>query len=125
MSVRLLLLDDDANIRETAKDILEDAGYAVESASSIAGALEILRRLSCQIALVDLHLPDGTGLEFAHQARALQPRLPVVLMSGEAAGSSSLTEDALEAGLTKPVDPQDLLQTLEKILHRPPSSAAG
>ena len=111
---RMLVVEDDAEVAEVLRAILEDAGYAVALAPSRAAALTRARggeRFSG--ATLDLHLPDGNGLELLEELRALpQTRdLPVVIVS-------SFCEDAREGEhgvqdwLSKPVEPGQLLRAV-------------
>ena len=113
VTVRILLVDDDPNILDTGKDILEEAGYQVGAADCIAKALDILRAQTFDVMIADLHLPDGSGFDLAVLARQIRPSAKIMMMTGEAevARSSSTVDDTL----TKPVDPAELLQHLRKL----------
>src|SRR5205823_4121437 len=63
----VLLVDDDANILDTAKDILEEAKYVVETAGTGAAALKLLEQKQFNVVIVDFQLPDTTGLEMARK----------------------------------------------------------
>ena len=112
---RMLVVEDDAEIAEVLRAILEDAGYAVEVAASCAAALARAGAGDFSGATLDLHLPDGNGLELLERLRALpQTReLPVVIVS-------SFCEERDQNGdghgvqnwLSKPVEPGQLLRAL-------------
>src|SRR5438046_1906563 len=84
MPKRILIVDDDPNIQDTAKDILEDAGYAVETAGTGAAAMQKLGSKNTQLAFFDFNLPDITGVDLALSAKAAHPTLTIVLLTGEA-----------------------------------------
>jgi len=112
---RILLVDDDPNILDTAKDILEDANYAVETAGTSAAAVERLRQEPFHVMLVDFHLPDGSGVALAAQAQALRPGILVILMTGEADVQRDPTTPIHDI-LIKPVHPPQLLRILAQAL---------
>jgi CheY-like chemotaxis protein len=121
MAARILLVDDDPNILETAKDILEDAGYEVAVASTMAEGLTALQGQTYQILLSDLNLPDGSGLKLAERAKELAPSLRIMLMTGQIDGAQPAGLQARQDGvvddyLVKPVNPPTLLRALERLL---------
>jgi DNA-binding response OmpR family regulator len=122
VSARILLVDDDTNILETAKDILEDAGFEITTAVSVATALECLRTTPIGVIITDLNLPDGTGLDLAEKARSLGNRVPILLMTGQAEGAEPAGLAARQNGivddyLVKPVNPPQLINVLRRILR--------
>jgi len=114
----LLLVDDDPNIVETAKDILEEAAHTVDTAGTSAEALALARAGRYDVMIVDLHLPDGSGLDLAAKAHALNPKLLVFLMTGEAGVDKGAAASAIYEILTKPVNPPELLARLQNALAR-------
>jgi DNA-binding NtrC family response regulator len=110
-----LLVDDDPNILDTAKDILEDANYVVETAATVASATERLQKEPFDLMLVDFNLPDGRGVDLAVQAQSLRPGILVILMTGEA--NIQLDKSApVSDYLIKPVHPPELLRILAQAL---------
>ena len=83
--LRVLLVDDDADVRTVAGQLLEELGCEVESADCGEAALERARQgAAFQAALIDFAMPGLNGGETARRLRDLEPGLPVVLMSGYA-----------------------------------------
>jgi signal transduction histidine kinase/CheY-like chemotaxis protein len=81
----ILLVDDDAAVREVTCAILRELGYLVVEASSGASALELLaQRPSVDLLLVDFAMPGMNGAEVARLARAVRPTLPVLFVTGYA-----------------------------------------
>ncbi len=115
----LLLVDDDANILEGLRDILEDAGYRVITAGTGQSALAALKKEPAALAILDYQLPDGTGVEWGARLKEISSGLPVVLMTGMA--STELQETARERLfahiLTKPVAPAELLKVISKTIR--------
>jgi DNA-binding NtrC family response regulator len=112
----VLLVDDEAAIRFGVGDFLSSKGFRVREAATAAEALEIVRIARPDAMVVDYRLPDGNALDVIQRARAIDPRLFIVLLT--AYGSIELAVEAVKAGaeqfLTKPVD----LETLLVILRR-------
>jgi CheY-like chemotaxis protein len=81
---RVLVVDDEAAIREVAHRVLTSAGYQVMTAANGSEALEALRdgKIAADLVLTDVVMPGMTGPAFAAQARAMCPGLPVLFMSG-------------------------------------------
>lgn len=109
---RLLVVDDDANLRESARDILEDAGHAVHVAGTLAEARQVLDQFGADVLLIDFNLPDGKGPELIPHAKAGHPSIQVILMTGELPAATSADASQIKAVLTKPVDPAMLLTLL-------------
>ena len=81
MPVTVLVVDDDANFRRIARGALADRGYAiVGEADSIAGARTAVAEARPDAVLLDVHLPDGSGIELA---RELEGSVRVLLTSSE------------------------------------------
>lgn len=115
----ILVVDDDAALREGLSDILEAAGYAVCAEGRGDAALAALRRRPAALALVDYHLPDGLGFEWAGRLRAQCPGLRIMLLTGMAEGDlPTLPKDSGVCRiLTKPIDPRMLIELIEKTVH--------
>jgi CheY-like chemotaxis protein len=108
----VLLVEDDAELRGFAADVLREAGYVVLAA---AGAEEALARLERDAAAIDVLFidvsPPGplTGAELARLARARNPRIEIVYTTGFAgAADGSAPADAVDRLLRKPYTPQEL-----------------
>jgi DNA-binding response OmpR family regulator len=80
---RVLVVDDEKDVRELVETILTDAGFAVASAGDGAVALEIMERQAVDLAVVDMRLPGSLdGLETVRRARARHPALKALFISG-------------------------------------------
>ena len=112
----ILLVDDDAHILETAQDILDAAGFAVQTAETGVAALKVLSEHSCAVMVVDFNLLDTTGIDLAVKARRLQPDLVIVLMTGEEHVDLGSAQGIIHAILTKPVNPSELIDIIHKIV---------
>ncbi len=120
--VKVLVVEDNPDVAESMRDLLEAFGYRVNLASSGTGVLELSRRELPQVILCDIGLPGKDGYEVAAEIRA-DPSLAGIRL---AAVSGYGTEDDLhrsrsagfEAHFTKPVTPADLLTWLREIASR-------
>lgn len=112
-AVKLLLVDDDDPFRQSLTRAMERRGFAVQSAASIAEALQKSQAEAPDYAVIDLRLGDGNGLELVKLMRRFLPKLRVVLLTGY--GNIASAVSAIKAGavdyLPKPVDP-DRLKTV-------------
>src|SRR5882672_10785983 len=119
-SQRLLIIDDDVGMRETIGDVLQAKGYAVQSVTRGADGLAQLRRHACDAAIVDIKLPDISGVDLLQSLRTVRPDLEVIFITGYASLPTALqaiTGDAF-AYLIKPFEMDHLIATLHKALDR-------
>ncbi|MEJ7669492.1 MAG: response regulator [Casimicrobiaceae bacterium] len=116
MRGRLLLVEDNVDLRETVRDLLESQGYAVEVAGNGAVALEILRAgcTPCLI-LLDLMMPVMDGYRFCLERAedSTLASIPVVIFSAMAKLDASLPA-GVEKVLRKPVSVEAILGTVEQ-----------
>ncbi|MCA1937305.1 MAG: response regulator, partial [Dechloromonas sp.] len=107
---RVLVIDDEADIRELIDLTLARMGLASECAGSVAEAKALLAASSFQLCLTDMRLPDGEGLEIVRYIGEHHPSLPVAVIT--AWGSAENAVAALKAGafdyLAKPVGLEQL-----------------
>ena len=93
----VLIVDDHAGFRRQARGLLEGEGYrVVGEAADCASALEAVRSLEPELALVDIHLPDGNGVELSSRFRELDTPPAVVLISSR--DSSEIESCVAECG---------------------------
>jgi two-component system phosphate regulon response regulator OmpR len=116
-SSHILIVDDDARIRELLKCYLQGHGYLISSAVSIAECAEQLKLFAFDLMILDVMLPDGSGIEFL---TANQITIPVILLT--AMGGVDDRINGLESGaedyIAKPFEPKELLLRISKILQR-------
>jgi signal transduction histidine kinase len=116
---RLLLVDDDTDVRNVARGMLEDLGAVVTEAENGAAALLLLRTgPGVDLVLADLTMPAMDGLALARHIAAWQPELPVVLMSGYGAETTGDHPEGIRAALQKPFRSAELAAVLAAALGR-------
>jgi CheY-like chemotaxis protein len=115
----VLVVDDEAEIRQLVADILEAAGYGVEMAENGAEAVKILNEAPFDLVVTDLGMPGMSGWEVAEQSRRILPETPVLLLTGWGAALSSeeVEKRGIARALQKPFDMQDLLATVHSLLE--------
>jgi two-component system sensor histidine kinase KdpD len=115
----VLVVDDDAAMRETVVEILAAAGIPADGVGSAADAQARLQRDRPGVVLVDHRLPDATGLELGATLKATDPDATVVLVTGYASLENAIAAvGELDGFLTKPVPPPDLLRVVGAGLDR-------
>lgn len=116
---RILIVDDDENIRDTTRAILEDEDYLVDTASTGSEAIQKTQETAYNIVLLDIRLPDMEGVELLKLVKDTVPKTRKVMVTGYPSmqnAIASLNKDA-DAYLTKPIDIENLLSVVKKQLQ--------
>jgi len=113
---RVLIVEDEKEVSEVLSDYLEGKGYEVTTAGSCALAEQFWRASRPDIAILDYSLPDGNALGLIPRLKAVDPSIPVIILTGY--GSIDLAVEAVKLGaeqfLTKPAE----LSTLHILIQR-------
>ena len=121
MSPQILHVDDDPDIRLLISASLQDFGYVVATAGTMAEALALAEKIKFDLFILDVRLPDGNGIDLCREVNQLQPGKPVLYYSAYA--SDEEQEAALsiagDAYLKKPVSAAVLQQTIAELLGTP------
>ncbi|MBI4614132.1 MAG: sigma-54-dependent Fis family transcriptional regulator, partial [Planctomycetes bacterium] len=119
MKRTILLVDDDEGLRESLERSVRRKGHEVQCASRVAGALERLRSEKIDLVLLDMKLPDGSGLDVLTQARSLDPEILVVVMTAYPDVKTAVR--AMKEGaadfLVKPFDLEELHRVVSRALE--------
>lgn len=82
MPSHILLVDDEASIRNLLLEVLERAGHRVTAVATVEEALSVVRSDCPQLVITDLQLEESDGIELAEQVKALAPQVPILLLTG-------------------------------------------
>ena len=110
---RILLVEDDHNVRVLLEHVLIDGGYEVDSTATAAEARSLLESVTYDLLLADGRLPDGTGMALADLAQA--NGIKALIITGYAFQLASEELGRYEF-LMKPVRPAELLQAIKRAL---------
>jgi PAS domain S-box-containing protein len=114
-----MIVDDDEALRDNLQDILDEEGYTLLLASTCAQAMDFAARYTPQVALLDLKLPDDSGINLLTQLKRISPDCICALMTAFADVDSAIK--AMEMGafhyLQKPVRPVELINLLQRIFE--------
>ena len=119
-SARILIIDDDPNLRRTLSDILKIKGYEVATAEDGVGGIAEANRAVVNVALIDLKLPDMSGIEVMGQIKSGSPFTEAIVLTGYAALDTAV--EAMNKGafsyLLKPYQIDDLLLAVRHAVDR-------
>ncbi|HEX4679271.1 MAG TPA: response regulator [Gaiellaceae bacterium] len=123
---RILLVEDDAPVRAVTREMLEGAGYCVAEAADAATALaRVDERLMFEVLLIDVLLPDLSGLELARRIRARPDTSSVKILFTSGYPIDGAEVEAGDAFLPKPYGTTELLLALVKLSRRRGLPAGG
>lgn len=116
----LLVIDDEASLRDFLSIVFEEEGWHVDAAASIAEARVAMARHEPDVVLCDLMLPDGSGLDMLKDIKAQNPSIAVVMITAHTSTQSAV--EALKAGaldyIAKPFDIEELKIIVRKAVER-------
>ena len=113
---RILVVDDDGNVRDALFTILADTGFQVLTAEDFAEAMTILRETRFDLVLTDLCLPDATGMDVISHIKNESPATEVILMTGH--GSLDITIEAIKRGAYYYIEKPCALDRLMALVNR-------
>ena len=116
MAAQILIIDDDSNIRLLYKHELIQEGYNVVTAASADEALEQLAANEYQIAVLDIEMPDMSGLELLGKIREISPDTPVILNSAYSTYKSDFNSWLANAYVVKSSDLKPLKEKIKELL---------
>lgn len=120
--LRVLVVDDDQDIRQLVASVLAMSGARTTCAGSCAEALAIFARERPDVVVADIGLPDEDGYALIRRIRALAPadggRVPAVALTGRLEASHRAVSSGYHIALTKPVGPEEILATVAELGRR-------
>ncbi len=114
--MRVLVVEDDAGVRDTLNDLLAASGHVVSLAATYAQAAELLTQVALDVLVADLILPGGSGLELAN--RAVAHGMAAVLCTGHPTQMEMLREHGI-GHLAKPFSSETLERAITAAVLRP------
>jgi len=117
-AARILIVDDDENIRRVLVAILEDEGYFVESVGTGGSAIEKTKRNFYNLALIDVRLPDMEGIELLTKLKDTTPKMRKIIITGFPTLQNAVeaVNRGSDAYILKPFDVNKVLDTIKQQL---------
>ena len=119
-TTRILIIDDDENIRKVLTTILEDEGYDVESVDTAKKAIERTRRKFYNLALIDIRLPDMEGIELLTKMKNTTPKIRKIIITGYPTLQNAVeaVNRGADAYIMKPFDMEKVLEEIKDQLKK-------
>jgi len=114
-AVRILVVDDDAAVRDAVCEALSGLGYATEPVSGAGEALDRFHPGRYRVVVTDLAMPVMDGLQLARRLRALEPDLPIMIFSGSPSAAEPEAE-RFGVGIARKPDVDALATLIERTL---------
>ncbi len=118
--MRVLLIEDDANVAASIELMLGKAGFAISATGLGEEGLELAMNYDYDVVLLDRHLPDLSGLQVIRKLRNNKIQIPILVLSGDSA--IEVRVEALGAGaddyMTKPFHREELIARLKTVIRR-------
>ncbi len=112
----MLIVDDDEVFRERLARSIRERGYDVRTAGNSKAALDLAREESPELAVLDLRMPGGTGVELLRDLKQIDPSTKILILTGY--GSMATAVEAVKLGaenvVPKPADADDIIAAFEK-----------
>jgi two-component system NtrC family response regulator len=113
-TARILVVDDDENIRKVLTTILEDEGYVVEAVENGKKAIEKTKKSFYNLVLIDIRLPDMEGIELLTKMKDTVPKTRKIIITGYPTLQNAIeaVNKGADAYILKPFDMESVLQTI-------------
>jgi two-component system, NtrC family, response regulator AtoC len=116
MNARILVVDDEKLIRWSLQERLREDGHEMREATDVASAIRLLKTITFDVALFDLKLPDGDGIELLRHAARFQPDLACMVITAHSSVGSAV--EAMKAGaidyVSKPFNMDEISLTVQR-----------
>jgi DNA-binding NtrC family response regulator len=125
--LRILVIDDDQEIRSLLRDILEPEGYEVVDAPNGRIGIRLYEQRAYDLVITDMLMPEQEGIETIAELQERSPSVRIVAMSGGGSrGNLNVLVDAKRFGATvtipKPFGPSEILEAVHTVLQLPPGA---
>lgn len=115
---RILIVDDEQNVRQLIAKVLEKEGYEILTACNGEEGLEVFQKNNIDLIISDIKMPKMNGIEFLHKVKEQEPGVGFILITAFATMETAI--DAIKSGaqdyVTKPFDIKEILNAVKKIL---------
>ncbi|MCS7149153.1 MAG: response regulator transcription factor [Caldimicrobium sp.] len=120
MAKRILVVDDDPDILTVVSSFLKIEGFHVLEAQDVKSAQEIFQRENPELIILDIMLPDQSGLEWLKDLKAKYPAIPIILLTAKSSLSDKVLGFELGADdyLSKPFEPLELVARCKALLRK-------
>jgi DNA-binding response OmpR family regulator len=112
---RILVVEDDAEMRSLLKDFFSEEGFEIDSVSNGSEAFRILVRELFDLVITDIRMPGLTGLDILPGIKKLQPKVPIIVIT--AFGSEEVQRKAFEKGANAYLEKPIHFQNLRTLIH--------
>jgi len=120
-AIKLLVIDDDAHLRESLAEVLELDGFECLQAGAAKEGIESAKKNTPQVVIMDIQLPDSSGFQICQELRKFSKEMILIMMTGRFLSAEEKTQ-GFELGadeyLTKPFDLQELSIRIRQLLTR-------
>jgi DNA-binding NtrC family response regulator len=119
-TAKILVIDDDENIRKALTAVLEDEGYIVESVDTAKKGMEKTYSGFFNLALIDVRLPDMEGIELLGKMQVTSPKIRKIIVTGYPTLQNAVAavNKGADAYVMKPFDVEIMLQTIKDQLKK-------
>jgi len=119
-NARIIIIDDDKSIRQVLKTILEEEGYAVDTADTGKQAILKTNEKAYNLALIDMRLPDIEGIDLILKIKDTTPRMRKIIVTGYPTIQNAMeaVNRQADAFILKPFDVERVLQTIREQLMK-------
>lgn len=117
---RILIIDDDENIRKVLQTILEDEGYVTETAETAKKGVQKSEEAFFNLAMIDVRLPDMQGIELLSKLRETKPKMRKLIVTGYPTLQNAVAavNKGADAYIMKPFDVEKILSTIKEQLQK-------
>ncbi|MCI0453562.1 MAG: response regulator [Candidatus Dadabacteria bacterium] len=122
---RILVVDDDQNVRLVYREMLNEAGYEVLESESGNETFEILNREPIDLVVLDIKLRSESGLDVLQKITRQFPELPVILCSAYASYQDDYTSWLAESYIIKSTDLEELSREVDRVLQKREAKLKG
>ena len=118
--VHILVVDDEEIVRDSLCSWLQEDGYKAEAVEDGFKALEVIRKESWNVLFVDLKMPGMDGLEVMRRVKAIQPEIPIIIITAYATVNTAV--EAMKEGaydyLVKPFNPEEITLIIRRLIEK-------